>query len=170
VAPDAQQSSGWQRVTREGAQVDRAALVQNANLGLLRTAELDPGLRAAVVELFRLGRYGDAVMVAFREVEIRVRAAAGLAADDVGKDLMRKAFGAGCPLRDPDVPAAEQEGVMQLLMGAIAVLKNPHSHRLVNIEDPQEAAESVLFANSLLRLVGRAVEAAQAGDASDSPH
>jgi uncharacterized protein (TIGR02391 family) len=89
-----------------------------------------------------------------KEVEIRVRALGGFAPTDYGKQLMIEAFKApGGRLSDLTLPSAEQEGTMQLFMGAIAVFKNPNSHREVDFEDPTIAAEIVLFADLLLRLL-----------------
>ncbi len=58
-------------------------------------------------------------------------------------------------LVDPAMPAAEQQGVMHLFIGALALLRNPPAHREVDYDDPVEAAEVVLLADLLLRIVGR---------------
>jgi len=44
---------------------------------------------------------------------------------------------------------------MNLFKGAIGVLKNPGSHREVEFEDPTEAAEAVLLADLLMRILDR---------------
>jgi len=57
-------------------------------------------------------------------VEVKVREAAGLSAEDVGVNLMRKAFKpASAILKFSDV-AAEQEAAMNLFCGFIGFFKN----------------------------------------------
>ena len=45
--------------------------------------------------------------------------------------------------------------MMELFKGAIGVFKNPSSHRPVDYDDPVEAAEIVLFADLLERILDR---------------
>lgn len=68
---------------------------------------------------------------------------------------MRYAFGPGGPLEDPSIDAGERQATDELSSGAIGFFKNPPSHREVNYNDPTEAAEVVLFADLLLRVVER---------------
>lgn len=56
------------------------------------------------------------------------------------------------PLTDTTLPIAEQEGMANLFAGAIALYKNPQSHRYVPT-NPTDAAEVIVFASHLLRIV-----------------
>ncbi|HET9598099.1 MAG TPA: TIGR02391 family protein, partial [Anaeromyxobacteraceae bacterium] len=59
---------------------------------------------------------------------VSVRKAAGLAATDIGTDLMRKAFNPKSgPLADQAQPEGEREALAHLFAGAIGSYKNPLS-------------------------------------------
>lgn len=58
------------------------------------------------------------------------------------------------PLTDKQLPAAEQEAMANLFAGAIGLYKNPQSHRHVPTH-PEDAAEVIVFASQLLRIVDR---------------
>ena len=117
-------------------------------------ATLHPAIREDVWSLYHRGRYDTAVFEATKAVEVAVRAAAGLQAKDIGASLMRKAFDAKTgPLTDPSVEEAEREARAHLFAGVIGSYKNPQSHRNVALEDPDEAAEIIMLANHLLRIV-----------------
>lgn len=115
---------------------------------------LHPRIREDVWSLYHRGRYDIAVFTAMKAVEVRVREASGLAATDLGTDLMRKAFNKeNGPLADMATLPAEREARSSLFAGAIGSYKNPQSHRLVDLDDPGEAAEIIMLANHLLRIV-----------------
>jgi uncharacterized protein (TIGR02391 family) len=95
-----------------------------------------------------------------KAVEVAVRDAAGLTAKDIGTALMRKAFDPESgALTDLNVEKAEREARSHLFTGAIGSYKNPHSHRNVALDDPDEAAEIIMLANHLLRIIDARLEA-----------
>lgn len=103
------------------------------------------------------GDYSGAVRDAFTNVEVYVREAAGLTPDDIGTDLMRKAFHEKTgPLSDQGLPKAKRESCAHLFAGAIGAFKNPHSHRKVAMNDLREAQRQVLEASHLLYIVDAA--------------
>ena len=114
---------------------------------------LHPAIREDVWALYHRGKYDTAVFEAMKAVEVAVRQAGGFKDDVLGKVLMQEAFKEGGPLADPQAEKNEQVGRMNLFMGAIASFKNPHSHRNVALSDPDEAAEIIMLANHLLRIV-----------------
>jgi hypothetical protein len=56
-------------------------------------------------------------------------------------------------LTDTNVDEVEQVARMEFFSGAIGSYKNPRSHRHVALDDPDEAAEIIMLANHLLRIV-----------------
>ena len=142
-------------ITRRGlellAEGDLAAY-QRRNL--LKEMTLDPALARKVHPTYIRGDYETAVFQAFKEVEVRVRRACGLGNDKIGVPLMREAFKPeGGSLTDSSSDGGERTAMMETFAGAIGLMKNPASHRNTELDDPQEAAEAILWANYLLRLV-----------------
>jgi uncharacterized protein (TIGR02391 family) len=126
----------------------------------LPRGSLHPKIREDVWALYHRSRYETAVFEAMKAVEVSVRETAGLSAKDIGTALMRKAFDPEVgPLTDMGTEKAEREARSHLFTGAIGSYKNPHSHRYVVLDDPDEAAEIILLANRLLRIVDARAEA-----------
>ncbi len=95
-----------------------------------------------------------AVFVAFKEVEVAVRAAANLGDLDIGVALMRKAFDPhNGALADPGLPLPERDALAHLFAGSIGLYKNPSSHRRVQFRDTAAVLEVLLLASHLLRIV-----------------
>jgi uncharacterized protein (TIGR02391 family) len=160
IATEPGGSSGWEFVTEARNDVHATYLAESRNVALLRQARLDPRIATKVRAQFRRGLFPEAVFSAMRTVEEEVRRAAALDADRrVGTKLMGAAFGSGGALYDPALHIGEREAMAPLFIGAIGAYKNPSSHRSVNVDDPQEAAEIILLANNLLRIVDRAEHA-----------
>jgi uncharacterized protein (TIGR02391 family) len=112
---------------------------------------------------FLAGDYEEAVFAAFRTVEEDVRARSGADKGDLGVPLMRAAFDPNSgALTDLNAEMGEREAMSALFAGAIGAFKNPIgafknpiSHRTVSYDDPLLAAEAVLLADLLLRLLKR---------------
>jgi len=128
-----------------------------ARLGM----QLHASLAEVVERQFLMGEYELAVFAAMKAVEVRVREMAGLSNSLVGTKLMQVAFGPseGGQLVDVDAEAGEQVATMELFKGAMGVFKNPSSHRPVDYTDATEAAEIVLLADLLMRILDRRTNA-----------
>lgn len=101
--------------------------------------------------------YDVAVLTAFKIVEERLRAKAGLGPDAFGVDLVNRALApASGVLADPNAQtAAEHEGIHRLFLGAVATFKNPSSHRTVGYDTEATALKAIAFADLLLGVVAR---------------
>jgi uncharacterized protein (TIGR02391 family) len=148
-------SSGYDYfVTRRGLELVKEAdparrVADEARLA----AGLHQRIEARVRMQFLLREYELAAFAALREVEIRVRELAGEPESSVGVKLMQAAFKEGGPLANPNLDDGERAATMALFWGAIGVFKNPPSHRQVNYQDPTQAAEVILLADLLLRML-----------------
>jgi uncharacterized protein (TIGR02391 family) len=142
-------------LSRKGRRLGRDAKARRAFSGhRLAKEALHSSIREEVWALYQREKYETAVFEAMKAVEVAVRNAAALQAADIGAPLMRKAFdpNKGKLSNMTSVPA-ERQAVADLFAGAIGAYKNPHSHRNVALNDPDEAAEIILLANHLLRIV-----------------
>jgi uncharacterized protein (TIGR02391 family) len=156
VVPRPEQDLGWYQLSHRGVQL--AGEESSVALAHLRAAarldvDLHPLIASRVRTQFLLGEYELAAFAAMREVEIRVRQRAGYAETDIGVKFMQQAFGDGGALRQTQLDAGEAQATMALFWDAIGVFKNPSSHRQVDFNDPTLAAEVVLFADLLLRML-----------------
>jgi len=86
---------------------------------------------------------------------VRLRELSGLGHDLVGVKLVQEAFRSGGPLYREEAHAGEAVATMDLFKGAIGLFKNPASHRRVDLDDATEAAEIVLLADLLMRVLDR---------------
>lgn len=110
------------------------------------------------MDSFKDDRYEDAIFSAFKLVEEEVRNKAGLGPSDIGEQLMTKALhhSTGKLIIPSCKLPHEQEGVYNLFKGAIALFKNPSSHRTVNYDDRLAVIQIIAFADLLLKLISTA--------------
>ena len=136
--------------------LDEADLAAYQRGSLLREVNLDALLTQKALPEYVRGDYEVAIFQAFKAVEVRVRHACNLGNDKIGVQLMREAFHTETgPLTDFSMETSEREAMSHMFAAAIGLMKNPTSHRYTDLDDPQEAAEAILWANYLLRVVDR---------------
>lgn len=154
LAPKPGSGGEWVFITRRGKSMKNATDVEAyRKANLLPKHQLHPVIAQKVWSLFLRGDYDTAVFQSFKEVEVAVRKAGGYTENDLGPNLMRKAFheenGA---LTDPNQKQAEKQAVSNLFAGAIGSYKNPRSHRNIS-DEPEETVEMIILASHLLRIV-----------------
>jgi uncharacterized protein (TIGR02391 family) len=150
---------GWLDLSRRAKKAaNRSGVAAYRKASLLPFPELHATILSRVYPLFLRGDYDTAVFQAFKEVEVSVRNAAGLGNERLGCTLMRDAFNPNNgPLRNPREVPGEQTALMELFAGAIGYFKNPGSHREVEMT-AIEAAETIMLASRLLRIVEARVQ------------
>ncbi len=158
IGPHVNQDSsrGWCRVTDKGRQVAEenslTALMADQRL----PDDLHPRLREAKRQ-FRSGNPELAVFEAMKQIEVRLRELSGAGNDEIGTKLARHALDPKSgPLADHHLEFAEREAISHLFAGALGAFKNPTSHRIVDFDDPALAADAVLLADLLMRMLDQA--------------
>ncbi len=134
--------------------------VLQAPIRRLGPENFHPEITKACGDLFADGYYADAILNAFKALEVRVRSLSAL--DLTGQDLMAKAFNEAAPLikitREPGQTGdSEQRGFKFLFMGAITGIRNPKAHQFIGQNDPQRTLEYLAFASLLMRRLDDAV-------------
>jgi uncharacterized protein (TIGR02391 family) len=148
-----QHQHGWRILTRKAKAISSKAELEAYRRANLLTGILHPTIERQVKANFLRGEYETAIFNALKEVEIAVRTAGSYPTTLLGTDLMSEAFKPKVgKLTDASLPEAEQIGLRNLFLGAIAYYKNPGSHRHFPT-DPVEVAEILSFASLLLRIV-----------------
>lgn len=147
--------TGWYQLSRRALSFEDPK--EFANFAIARMLQKET-LHSRIANQAWLGfmrsEFDTAVFHSMKAVEVAVRVASGLPESLVGVPLMRKAFDPeNGSLTDTQAEKGEREACSALFAGAIGMYKNPQSHRDVNLDNPAEAAEIIMIANNLLRIV-----------------
>lgn len=149
-------ADGWYRVTDGGRQVAEESSLTALMADQRLPDDLHPHLREAKRQ-FRSGKLELAVFEAMRRIEVRLRDLSGAGNDEIGTKLARQALDPKSgPLADPRLEFAERDAISHLFAGALGAFKNPTSHRIVDFDDPALAADVVLLADLLMRMLDQA--------------
>jgi uncharacterized protein (TIGR02391 family) len=124
--------------------------------------DLHPEIERASGDLYRDGHYANAIEDAVKALNDLVRMRSGASAD--GTALMEGAFSPKNPILAFNALADqsdfdEQKGFMMLFSGAVAGLRNPRAHKLIQ-DDPERALEFIAFVSLLAKLLDGAKNAA----------
>lgn len=118
----------------------------------------NPALLERCLDSFKDDNYEEAIFSAYKLVEEEVRNKAGLGPEDVGVGLMTKALHhtTGKLIIPSCIVPHEQEGAYNLFKGAIALFKNPSSHRTVNYSDRLEVIQIIALSGLLSKILATA--------------
>lgn len=144
----------WRVISRRGRSLTTHQAYTGFRVASLLPKELlHPAIPSTVWPNFLRGDYDTAVFQAMRQVEIALRDVTGFE-ETSGVKLARRAFHSdNGPLTDPNAEGGEKQALMDLFTGALGTLKNPHSHRNVQLERPADAAAAIMLASYLLRTI-----------------
>jgi uncharacterized protein (TIGR02391 family) len=121
--------------------------------------ELHPPIERAAGQLFRDGHYANAVEDAVKALNALVRLNSGIEDKD-GSPLMEFVFNPKNPVLkfnslSDQFDIDEQRGFMMLYSGAVAGLRNPRAHKIIE-DDPEMALEFIAFISLLAKFADKA--------------
>lgn len=121
--------------------------------------DLHSQIEKAAGQLFRDGHYANAIENAVKSLNALVRLNSGIDDRD-GANLMEFVFSPKNPVLKFNALADqsdhdEQKGFMQMFAGAVAGLRNPRAHKIIQ-DDPERTLEFIAFVSLLAKLADSA--------------
>lgn len=118
--------------------------------------ELHPEIDRAASKLYRDNHYANAIEDAVKALNGLVRLRSGVDDKD-GTSLMESVFSPKKPILQfnplaDDSDVNEQRGYMMMFSGAVAGLRNPRAHKLIE-DDAERALEFIAFVSLLAKLL-----------------
>jgi uncharacterized protein (TIGR02391 family) len=123
--------------------------------------DLHPAIERASGQLFRNAHYANAIEDAVKALNSLVRLYSGVDDKD-GTSLMQHVFSPKNPILKVNSLADksdedEQLGMMMLFSGAVAGLRNPRAHKLIE-DDPERTLEFIAFISLLAKIAEKATK------------
>ncbi len=123
--------------------------------------ELHTAIERAAGKLFKDGHYANAIEDAVKALNALVRLNSGIDDKD-GMSLMETVFSPKNPILKfnslaDDSDLDEQKGFMMMFSGAVAGLRNPRAHKIIQ-DDPEKALEFIAFISLLAKLADKAIK------------
>lgn len=125
--------------------------------------DLHPTIERAAGKLYRDGHYANAIENSVKALNALVRLHSGVDDRD-GSTLMEFVFSPKSPILKFNALADqsdhdEQKGFMMMFSGAVAGLRNPRAHKLIE-DHPERALEFIAFVSLLAKLADKAASQA----------
>ena len=114
-----------------------------------RWERLHPDIKSRAEGIFRQGNYSDAILVSFKQVEVRLKTVCGLVDDKIEiKALLGRAFSEKSGKLK--YTKEERESLIVLFQGTMGLYRNPNGHKNVHVNS-QDAFYQITVASSLLK-------------------
>jgi len=145
----------WMILTEESSKAE----VEKENKFLLES-KLHEKIVKASKKLFDDGHYSQAIFEAVKILEKEIKEKSDVK-DKIGVDLVNHVFKKEYPIikiveGEEQEHVDEREGFRFLYMGAFLGIKNPKSHSVQNLNEPNKALEYLSFISLLLRRLDEA--------------
>ena len=134
----------------------RLSETKNELLYIYRKLELHPRIRKVSEDLFKNGHYRNAILDSFIEIENMTRKKSGI--QETPSKLFAKVFNPTNPIlrlnmMQDQTDRDEQEGFMQIFIGASKGIRNPKAHDTLIQKDPYRTLEYLCLASLLAKRV-----------------